>query len=103
MPLQRCQQETTSSEFVDWLRYIAQEEMDRIKRHEKLDFYLAQIASEVCKSQLTKASRAKIKMSDFLLNIKTEKPEKSEQKESLKNRTQRVKGFFRGWLSGGKG
>jgi hypothetical protein len=65
----------TSTEFVLWRvrnQKKAQEEFDR---HEKLDYYLAQIAKEIYNSQRTKASDL-IKIEDMLIKFTT--PNKEE-------------------------
>jgi len=68
MSVQRCQQETTSTEFLEWQEYFAWEMTERRPEH----FYLAQIACEVRRGTLVDGST--LRFDDFLLQFK--KPEK---------------------------
>lgn len=67
LPLQQVKATTTVSEFFEWCAYL--------KHHpQRQDYYLAQIAAEVCRSRIKDPS--KVKLDDFLLryNDKEEAP-----------------------------
>jgi len=64
----------TFSEFIDWLVFLNHEE----ERNTKLDHYLAQIASEVRRSYVSKPRTVKTK--DFLFAMTTVKPKAPEEK-----------------------
>lgn len=71
MSVQRCQRETTSTEFLDWQEYL-QKDLDSPARS---DYYLAQVAAEVRRMNCAKP-RA-VKLDDFLLKF---------QKQHLRNK-----------------
>ena len=82
MSLQRVQNETTSTEFIEWMGYLENVEPN-IRRTEH--YYLAQIAAEVRKMFSKKGAKVSIK--DFLLkfdNVIKKKKEVS-MKEQVKN------------------
>ncbi len=60
MSLQRCQQETTATEFTDWVVFLLAEEQREATERTKWDFYLARIAKEIrnswAKSHVTEQS-----------------------------------------------
>jgi hypothetical protein len=60
MSKQRCQRETTSSEFVEWNRFLKKQAV----KTEPIFFYLARIAMEIRRSQQPKK---RWKLKDFLL------------------------------------
>lgn len=64
MSLQRCQKETTASEFVEWHRFL-RDEWQVPKRE---DYYLAQIAAEVRRT--IARTPGNVKSDDFLLKFK---------------------------------
>ena len=64
MSLQRCMQETSSTDFIQWMSYL---EKDTNAFHRE-DYYLAQIALEVRRSYVK--SPAKVKMKDMILEFK---------------------------------
>lgn len=64
--LQEVQEGTTSSEFVEWVRYLELEVND----FDRQDYYLAQIAAEIRRGN-AKYPR-QIKVEDFVLKFKTE-------------------------------
>lgn len=51
MSLQKCQRETTSTEFVDWMVFLEMEEEAKVRQEwlipAKMDYYLAQIVAEI--------------------------------------------------------
>ena len=63
MSLQRCQTETTSTEFLDWQQYLVQE----INFPRKQDYYLAQIAAEV--RRVMNKNPNSIKVEDLLMKF----------------------------------
>ena len=65
MSLQRCQQETTSSQFVEWQEYIAWD----LEQHKREDFYLAQIAQLIRQGQVR--NPRSVKLVHYLLNLTT--------------------------------
>ena len=63
MSLQRCQRETTSTEFLEWLEYVEQD----VEVPQRMDFYLAQIAAEIRRSMVRNPNS--VKLENFLLNL----------------------------------
>lgn len=89
-PLQRLQQETTSTEFVKWIEYL-QQDLDITRRE---DYYLAQIAAEVRRGNVKRPE--KIKLKDFILKFGGRKRKK--RKMSLKERARVSKSWWRALL-----
>lgn len=80
MSLQRCQEETSSTEFLDWLEYLRQD----INVHRREDYYLANIAKEIRRT-ITK-DRQNIKLEPFLLEFETKTiTEKKKRTNTLGN------------------
>ena len=63
--LQRCLDETPSSDFAGWLAYIEQSQND----HEKQDYYMAQLAAVMANAFRGKGS-APQKPNNFLLKFR---------------------------------
>ena len=78
MSLQRCQDETSSTEFLDWLEYL--EQGVNVRRRE--DYYLAQIAREIRRTVVKNPQNVALK--SFLLEFEIEKPVKEKRKSTLK-------------------
>jgi len=77
MPLQRCQIETTSTEFLDWLEYLRQDV--NVRRRE--DYFLANIAKEI---RMTIAKNPQnVKLEPFLLEFTTERLTQRKRKNTL--------------------
>ena len=68
LPLQRVQDETTAVEFLEWNEFLRREREEDFQKQDKLDWYLAQIACEVRRSQAK--GPTKIKTDHFLLQFK---------------------------------
>lgn len=76
MSLQRCQQETTSTQFVRWCDYLEQD----LNRPSRGDYYLAQIAMEIRRGYVK--TPANVKLEHFLLEFsKKEGPKKPRTEE----------------------
>lgn len=91
MSVQRCRQETTGNEFLEWMVYLDYE----INSFHREDFYLAQIAREICALRAKKPNS--IKIENFLLNFVEDKKVKETQKElSIKERTLRMQSWIYG-------
>ena len=92
LSLQRCQQETTSTEFLDWMKYLEQQD----NTHTKMDYYLAQIAARI--SGMFSKEPEKFKTEDFLMKFSYKKKKKAltekEVEEVIEKRTQNHKNFF---------
>jgi len=81
MSLQRCQNETTSGEFLEWLEYL---KLDfNVQRRE--DFFLANIAKEIRMSNVKHPE--KVKLESYLLKFKEVEivPEIPKRKNTLGN------------------
>ena len=77
MPLQRAQSETTSTEFVRWIKYLVQRKKDDLTTHRKEDYYFAQIAQMIHNSVSKSPILIERKLIDFELKkekIKVKKP-----------------------------
>ena len=75
MSKQRCQQETTSTQFLDWLAYL---EWDVNSFHRE-DWFLAKIAKEVRRTIL-KDPNKDLKWSSFLIKFTSKKESKKVDK-----------------------
>jgi len=88
MSVQRAQFEITSTEFIDWITYLDDEEGNRIRKE---DYYLANIAAEVRRSYVK--NPAKVKLESFLMKFKGKDVSKR-PKMTRKERTKRAKSFW---------
>jgi hypothetical protein len=70
MSLQRCKDETTSTELPLWMAYLDMLE----ESHTKQDYYLANIAATVIRSVVSTADQKKVKLEDYLLTFKRDVP-----------------------------
>ena len=75
MSIQRCQDEMTSTEFLDWLEYL---KLD-VNAFHREDFYWAQIAQEVRRTVSKDPQRVKIE--HFLQKFEIKKKPKMSRKE----------------------
>ncbi len=89
MSVQRAQFEITSSEFVEWIVFLNQEEVKRTKQ----DFYLTSIATEVRRSYVKYPK--KVKMKDLFITYR--------KKFSVKEKANQAKAFFGALLRTSKG
>ena len=81
MSLQRCKRETSSTEFLDWIRYLEKKRIEDLECMSKQDYYLAQIAAQIHRTYSKKAKT----IFDFILKIKKKKKMKaSRTKEGLR-------------------
>jgi len=64
LPVDELKERITYTEFLEWIEYLGWDE----RRQTKLDFYLAQIATEVRRSLVKHPNSVKVK--DFLLGQK---------------------------------
>ena len=85
MSVQRTQFEITSTEFLDWMVYLDEEE----SRFKKQDYYLANIAAEIRRSFVKHPE--KVKTESFLMQFKKKV---RTGKLSIKERTKRAKRIF---------
>lgn len=83
MSIQRAQFEITSSEFVEWIVFLDEEEMKRTKQ----DFYLASIAAEVRKGNVKHPN--KVKVSHLFITYA-----KKKVKMTIKEKAADAKKFF---------
>jgi len=88
MSVQRAQFEIPSTEFVDWIVYLEDEETNRVHRE---DYYLANIAAEIRRSYVK--DPAKVRLESFLMKF-TKKDESEKPKMTKKERTKRAKTFW---------
>jgi len=87
IPLQRLMQETTSTEFLMWKKYL---ELDMHKTKVE-HFYYAQIAAEIRRNGVKHP--AKVRLKDFLL--KFEDKTCSKKKLNKEEQTKRDKSFWK--------
>jgi len=88
MSLQRCKQETTSTDFVKWRLFLKR--LWNIPS--RTDHYLAQIACEVVRGRAKYPKR--VKMGAFILKFKDVKPEADWSNLSPEERLARSKGAW---------
>lgn len=94
MPVQLVRRTTTSREFRDWQRYFLQ----RSRKHQREDFYLAQIALEV--RRVLHSNPKSLRLQHFLLkfNSGTETSAKTKTEADQQERTDRSKAAWCGML-----
>ena len=88
MSIQRCQQETTSTQFLDWIEYLEQD----VNAFHREDYFLASIAREVCQVREMFSKKPKhIKLEWFLqkFTLKKVKDEKPITREEAAERAKR--------------
>ncbi len=92
MSVQRCLQETTSTEFLDWMEYLEQD----VNAFHREDYFWATISREIKEVRAMFAKGTKvIKLDQFLLKFTNQK--KVEDKKTTKeNALEKSK---RRWLS----
>ena len=78
MSLQRCQIETTSTEFLDWIEYLEQD----VNAFHREDWFLANIAREIRRTILKNPNKS-LGWEEFLLKFSDQKEmeEKGKDKE----------------------
>ncbi len=90
MSVQRAQFEIPSTEFVDWIAYLDDEEENVFHRE---DYYLANIAAEIRRSYVV--APEKVDVESFLVKlVRKIKPKKKKPKVSIEERTKRSKSFW---------
>ena len=88
MSVQRCQQETTSTQFLDWIEYLEQD----VNAFHREDYFLASIAREICQVREMFSKKPKhIKLEWFLqkFTLKKVKDEKPITREEAAIRSKR--------------
>lgn len=90
MTVQRCQEETTSSEFLEWMQYFAMEP----NFFHREDHYLAQIAAWIRRSGFQHPDQ--VKDEDFIIKFGTA----ADMKETKPSKAEAAKRFFGGLLKG---
>lgn len=91
MSVQRAQFEITSSEFVEWVVFLNEEETKRTKQ----DFYLASIAAEIRKGNVKHPRKVKISHL-FITYVK------KKVKMTMKEKAAEAKKFFGALLASPK-
>jgi hypothetical protein len=91
LSLQRCKQETSSTDFVNWQAYL----MKKMNEPSRSDYYLMRVAQEIRRAFAAKNTIVSIK--DFFVKFTFEKkkPEAIEEIEPGE-RVTRSKGFWMG-------
>lgn len=86
--------------------YLETKARQELESHEKIDYYLAQIAFEVYRHGMTQEQAAKISLEQFLIKLKKSKQQEEEPKqlteEEKQRRTNIAKAIWRVRLHGGK-
>lgn len=77
MSLQRVQAETTSTEFLAWAKFLANED----KQHTREHYYLAQISADIRRQY---SGKKPVKIADCLLKFNS--PETAVEMENLEDR-----------------
>lgn len=89
MSKQRCQQETTSTQFLDWIVYLEKD----VNAFHREDYFFANIAREIAQiRELLSAKKPKwLKLDEFLLKFTSKKKEitKSLTREEAAERSKR--------------
>jgi len=89
LSVDRCKQETSSSQFIDWMVFLELERNFTTKQ----DVYLAQIAQEVQRSYVAEPNKVKLK--SFIRKFKTMfENENDLTEEEVDSRTEASKSFW---------
>lgn len=91
MSLQRCQEETTSTQFLDWIEYL---ELD-VNAFHREDHFWANIATEIRRSFVKEPGR--VRMGSFLLKFARKKIAKR-RPMTRKEAAERSKQKWFSWL-----
>jgi hypothetical protein len=102
MSLQRCQAETTSTEFIDWMAYLEND----VNAFHREDWFLANIAREIrvlreiIIGMFAKKAKSRIvvELEQFLLKFTTKKEAKktTTEKEEVE-KSERMKKWWLSW------
>jgi len=90
MTLQRAQSETTSTEFVKWMKYLIQKKKDDLITHQKQDYYLAQIAAMIHNS----VSKNPVSIESKLIELKIIKDKTKKEKPMTKEEAAKISKAF---------
>ena len=93
MSKQRCQAETSSSEFADWMQYLN----DDTNAFHREDYFLANIAKLIVQSN--SKNPESVKLDPFLLKFESKKPTPKLDEQS---RLDRIKQSWLAWASVGR-
>ncbi len=94
MSKQRVQQETTSTEFLDWVVYLEQD----VNAFHREDSFLANIAREICQFREMFVKKPKvIKLEQFLQKFTSKKEKKDMKTLTKKETTERSKNRWLAW------
>jgi len=91
MSLQRCQDETTSTQFLSWLAYLDYD----VNAFHREDWFLAQIAQEV--RRLISNKPKKVRLNWFLLKFTNKKEKKRLTKAEKEKAAARQKKRILAW------
>jgi len=94
MSVQRCQQETTSTEFLDWMEYLEQD----VNGFHREDYFLANIAKEICQVREMFAKKPKsMKLEWFLQKFTSKKEKKAVKSLTKEEAAEKAKRPWLGW------
>ena len=93
MSKQRCQQETSSTEFLDWMVYL-EEDVNAFHRE---DYFLASIAREICQVREMFAKKPRNVKLEWFLQKFTSQKEKVVKPLTKEEATERAKRKWLGW------
>lgn len=102
MSVQRCRRETSSSEFNDWIVYLAKRRDRQFNEVSPDQFYLAQIAYETACAPLTSTARKSLKISDFILTFKKDTDKQPLTKEEKAAKISKSKSHWLWMFGSGK-
>lgn len=91
MSLQRCQEETTSTQFLDWMEYLEQD----VNAFHREDYFLANIA-RLLQMAIAK-NPEKVKLKHFLFEFVNKRIKKKEKPLTKKKAAERMKSQFLAW------
>jgi len=92
MSLQRCQEETTSTQFIDWMTYLEQD----VNAFHREDYFLANIAKEV--QRTIAKDRKSVKLKPFLLKFVREGVKRVARRPTVeKEATEKSKSRWLAW------
>lgn len=82
MSVERAKAEISSTHFIMWCEYLAQE----FNRPNRQDYYLASIAAEVRRGSMNCKHPNKVKLKDMVLKFETEEDQKTSQEADAQSK-----------------
>jgi len=97
MSVDRVQEETTSTQFIQWAEFLDRD----VNAFHREDYFLAHLIAEVRRSYVKNPKS--VKEETFMLKFEDEKDVEKKKEEALQDKAEKSKKSWLGWLKGTKG